>query len=60
VIVGALIIGVIRNGLNLLNVTPFIQQMSIGSLILIAIQLDVGRAKLETKLRVVRSLKGAS
>jgi ribose transport system permease protein len=59
VVVGALIIGVIRNGLNLLNVTPFVQQMAIGSLTLIAIQLDVWRSWLETRLRVARSLRAS-
>jgi ribose transport system permease protein len=57
VVVGALIIGLIRNGLNLLNVTPFYQQMAVGTLILVAIQLDVVRARLETRLQVVRSLR---
>jgi ribose transport system permease protein len=60
VVVGALIIGLIRNGLNLLNVTPFYQQMAVGSLILVAIQLDVIRARLETRLQVVRSLRHAT
>jgi ribose transport system permease protein len=59
VVVGALIIGVIHNGLNLLDVTPFVQQMAIGTLTLIAIQLDVGRSWLETRLRVRRSLRTA-
>lgn len=57
VVVGALIIGLIRNGLNLLNVSPFYQQMAVGTLILVAIQLDVVRARLETRLRVIRSLR---
>lgn len=60
VVVGALVIGTIRNGLNLLNVTPFYQQMAVGSLILVAIQLDVVRARLETRLQVVRSLRHAT
>ena len=60
VVVGALVIGTIRNGLNLLNVTPFYQQMAVGSLILLAIQLDVVRARLETRLQVVRSLRHAT
>jgi ribose transport system permease protein len=39
-IVGALIIGVLNNGLNLLNVSPFYQQIVKGIVILIAILLD--------------------
>ena len=39
-LVGALIIGVLRNGLNLLGVSSFIQQIVIGSVIIGAILLD--------------------
>jgi ribose transport system permease protein len=37
---GALIIGVLRNGLNLLAVSSFIQQIVIGSVIVVAVLLD--------------------
>lgn len=39
-LIGALIIGVLRNGLNLLGVSSFIQQIVIGSVIIGAILLD--------------------
>jgi ribose transport system permease protein len=39
-LIGALIIGVLRNGLNLLAVSSFIQQIVIGSVIVIAVLLD--------------------
>ena len=39
-IVGALIIGVINNGLDLLNVSPFTQQVVKGAIIVIAIIID--------------------
>lgn len=39
-IVGTLFLGVLRNGLNLLNVSPFYQQVFIGSLIILAVILD--------------------
>lgn len=39
-LVGALIIGVLRNGLNLLGVSSFIQQIVIGAVIIGAILLD--------------------
>lgn len=39
-LVGALIIGVLNNGLNLLNVDPFIQPVVKGAVILIAVGLD--------------------
>ena len=40
-LVGALIMGVLRNGLNLLNVSPFIQQIVIGSVIILAVLIDM-------------------
>lgn len=39
-IIGALIIGVLNNGLNLLNVSPFYQAIVKGAVILIAILID--------------------
>jgi ribose transport system permease protein len=40
-LVGALIMGVLRNGLNLLDVSSYIQQTVIGSVIIIAVFLDM-------------------
>lgn len=42
-IIGVLLIGVLRNGLNLLGVSPFIQQIVIGLVIAIAVMADVLR-----------------
>lgn len=42
-IVGVLIIGVLRNGLNLLSVSPFVQQIVIGVVIALAVMVDVLR-----------------
>lgn len=39
-IIGALIIGVLNNGLNLMNVSPFYQSIVKGSVILIAVLID--------------------
>jgi ribose transport system permease protein len=39
-LVGALIMGVLRNGLNLLGVSSFLQQVVIGSVIIIAVLID--------------------
>jgi len=39
-IIGALIIGVLNNGLNLLNVSSFYQQVAKGAVILIAVYID--------------------
>lgn len=39
-LIGALIIGVLRNGLNLLDVSPYIQQVVIGSVIIGAVLVD--------------------
>jgi ribose transport system permease protein len=44
-IIGAFIMGVLRNGLNLLNVTPFWQQIAIGVVIVLAVYLDQMRRK---------------
>lgn len=39
-LIGALIMGVLRNGLNLLGVSSFLQQIIIGSVIIVAVLLD--------------------
>jgi ribose transport system permease protein len=44
-IVGVLIIGVLRNGLNLLSVSPFVQQIIIGVVIALAVMVDVLRRR---------------
>lgn len=44
-VIGVLIIGVLRNGLNLLGVSPFIQQVVIGLVIAGAVILDVMRRR---------------
>ncbi|MCH7613499.1 MAG: ribose ABC transporter permease [Candidatus Marinimicrobia bacterium] len=40
-LIGALIMGVIRNGLNLLGVSSFVQQTVIGSVIILAVLIDM-------------------
>ncbi len=40
-LIGALIMGVLRNGLNLLGVSSFLQQTIIGSVIIIAVLVDM-------------------
>lgn len=44
-IVGVLIIGVLNNGLNLLGVSPFLQQITIGVVIAVAVSMDVLRRR---------------
>jgi ribose/xylose/arabinose/galactoside ABC-type transport system permease subunit len=39
-LVGALIMGVLRNGLNLLGVSSFLQQIVIGAVIIFAVLVD--------------------
>ena len=41
-LIGALIMAVLRNGLNLLGVSSFIQQIVIGSVIIFAVLIDMG------------------
>jgi len=40
-LIGALIIGVLRNGLNLLDISSFVQQIVIGAVIIVAVLLDM-------------------
>jgi ribose transport system permease protein len=56
-LVGALMIGVIRNGMNLLNVDAFLQPIVIGTVIVIAVELDVMRGRLEQRLRVMQAAR---
>jgi ribose transport system permease protein len=56
-IVGAFMIGVIRNALNLLNVGIFIQLIVIGIIIVIAVEADVLRNHLEERFRVLQSAR---
>ena len=51
-LVGAVMIGVIRNALNLLNVDAFFQMIAIGLIIVLAVEADVLRNHLEARARV--------
>lgn len=55
VLIGALVIGVIKNGLDLLGVEPFYQTVFIGVLTLLALQIDVLRGRLEDRLRTIQA-----
>ena len=50
-LVGALIITVIRNGLQLLSVSTAVQNIVIGLVIILAVLLDVTRERMEAKAR---------
>ncbi|URN04841.1 ABC transporter permease [Actinomadura madurae] len=50
VLVGALILGTIRNGLDLLNVNPYMQLVAIGVIIVVALELDTARKHLEERV----------
>ena len=50
-LVGAVMIGVIRNALNLLNVNVFFQMIAIGVIIVVAVEADVLRNYLEARAR---------
>jgi ribose transport system permease protein len=56
-LVGALMIGVIRNGMNLLGVDAFFQLIVIGVVIVIAVEADVLRGYLEDRFRVVEAAR---
>jgi ribose transport system permease protein len=51
-LIGALIMGVLRNGLNLLGVSSYLQQVAIGGVIIVAVLMDMAlrrRARLPTE-----------
>jgi ribose transport system permease protein len=51
-LVGALMIGVIRNAMNLANLDSFFQLIVLGLVIIVAVESDVLRGHLENKLRL--------
>ncbi len=56
-LVGAVMIGVIRNALNLLGVDVFFQMIAIGLIIVIAVEGDVLRNYLEARARTMQAGK---
>jgi ribose transport system permease protein len=56
-LVGALMIGVIRNALNLLNVDVFFQMIAIGFIIVLAVEADVLRNRLEARARTIQAAR---
>jgi len=50
-LIGAVMIGVIRNALNLMNVSVFFQMIAIGVVIVVAVEADVLRNYLEGRAR---------
>jgi ribose transport system permease protein len=56
-LVGAVMIGVIRNALNLLGVDVFFQMITIGLIIVVAVEADVLRNRLEARARVMQAAR---
>lgn len=56
-LVGAAMIGVIRNALNLNNVDPFFQMIAIGLIIVVAVESDVLRNYLEGRMRTMKAAR---
>jgi ribose transport system permease protein len=56
-LVGAVMIGVIRNALNLLGVDVFFQMIAIGLIIVVAVEADVLRHRLEARARVMQAAR---
>ncbi len=54
-LIGAVMIGVIRNALNLLDVNVFFQMIAIGLVIVVAVEADVLRSHLEARARVIQA-----
>ncbi|MCW2994875.1 MAG: inner-rane translocator [Conexibacter sp.] len=59
-VVGAFIIGTIRNGLNLLDVDPNWQLVTVGVVVALAVELDVIRAALERRFQAVQAGRGSA
>ncbi|GIL02464.1 MAG: ribose ABC transporter permease [Alphaproteobacteria bacterium] len=57
-LIGAIMIGVIRNALNLLGVNIFFQMIAIGLIIVIAVEGDVLRNHLEARARSMHAGQG--
>jgi ribose transport system permease protein len=55
-ITGALVIAVMRNGLNLLGIEPSWQYIATGAVIVIAVELDVVRGRLESRFRSLQAV----
>jgi ribose transport system permease protein len=58
-LVGAVMIGVIRNALNLLNVAVFFQMIAIGVILVVAVEADVLRNHLEARARALQAARAA-
>ena len=56
-LVGAVMIGVIRNALNLLGVEIFYQMIAIGVIVVVAVEADVLRNHLEARARVLQAVR---
>ncbi len=56
-LIGAVMIGVIRNALNLLNVNVYFQMIAIGLIIVMAVEADVLRNYLEGRMRVMQAAR---
>lgn len=56
-LVGAVMIGVIRNALNLLGVDVFFQMIAIGLIIVVAVEADVLRNHLEGRARALQAAR---
>lgn len=54
-LVGAVMIGVIRNALNLMGVDIFFQMIAIGLIIVVAVEGDVLRSYLEARVRTMQA-----
>jgi ribose transport system permease protein len=54
-LVGAFTIGIIRNAMNLLSIEAFWQLIVLGLMIVVAVEFDVIRARLEERMRVFRA-----
>jgi ribose transport system permease protein len=54
-LVGVLVFGVINNGLNLLNVSVYVQLLVIGFIVVVAVELDVIRRRIEERFRIAQA-----
>lgn len=55
-LVGALVIGTLRNGLNLIGVDSDLQYVAVGVVVILAVGMDIVRGKLEARFRLRQAL----
>ena len=59
-LIGALVIGTLRNGLNIIGVDPDLQYVAVGIVVILAVGLDILRTRVENRIRLAQSRDAAA